>query len=334
VSNRPDPARRATGHDTGGMRLRPHGTRRTPRLAFLVALAVAASGAGAAGCSTSPETAPGSASAVDRNPSPTTAVRGVPVTMAELPLVDTSRPVLSGGTVLAAQRNLPTFVWTPAGAGPFPLVVFVHGYDTGPLDYRRFCSTLASAGYVVAAPSFPLEDPARGYPLDETRLPDEAADVAFVITELEQGSAGRVDGSRVAVVGHSDGADVALLVGYGPGSVDPRVGAVVADAPDPMTATAVPSHVPLLLVQGTADTVVPYSSSQTVYGQVAAPVDYVSLVGADHLGPIAGRTPWTPVLDEAVARFLDATVAPRGTGGGSPLAGLSDPPLVRYESKG
>jgi alpha-beta hydrolase superfamily lysophospholipase len=254
--------------------------------------------------------------------------------MTAIPLVDTARPVVSGGKVLARQRNLPTTVWAPSGVGSFPLVVFVHGYDVGPLGFRRFCSTLASDGYVVAAPSFPLEDPAQGYPLDETHLVDEAADVAFVITSLEQDPSTRVNRSPVAVVGHSDGADVALLVGYGRGTVDPRVGAVVASAPDPMTVASVASHVPLLLVQGTADSVVPYSSSQTVYRQIGTPVFYLSLVGADHSTPIIGDSRWTPVLDNSVATFLDATVARRATGTSSLAAELSTSPLVMFESKG
>ncbi|HEY5109388.1 MAG TPA: hypothetical protein VII96_07240 [Acidimicrobiales bacterium] len=315
------------------MRLRTDRTVRAAGLATVIALA-AATGAGLAGCSTSNEPSSGAPTPADRNPSPTTVARGTAVTMTGIPLVDAARPVVSGRQVLAAQRNLPTYVWTPAGAGPFPLVVFVHGYNVGPLAFQRFCSALASDGYVVAAPSFPLEDPARGFPLDETHLPDEAADVSFVITSLEQDASARVDGSRVAVIGHSDGADVALLVGYGPGSVDPRVGAVVADAPDTMTVAPVASHVPLLLVQGTADSVVPYSSSQTVYGQIDAPVSYLSLVGADHLPPIAGGSPWTPVLDGAVARFLDATVAGRGTGASSLAAELPASPLVSFQSKG
>ena len=296
-------------------------------------LTTAAAGALSA-CSTSTDSSP-RASTPDvaaNSPDPTTPRAAV--TMSQLSLVDGSRPVVSGGVELATQRDLPTTLWTPAGTGPFPLVVFVNGYDTGPLDYRRFCSTLASAGYVVAAPSFPLEDPARGFPLDRTHLSDEAADVTFVITAIDQLGIRQVDRSRVAVVGHSDGADVALLTGYGAGSVDPRVGAVVADAPDPMSTTAVTSSVPLLLVQGTSDSVVPYSASQAVFGQVDAPVSYLSLVGADHLPPIAGGTPWTPVLDAAVSRFLDASVAHRGPGAGSLAAELSGSPLVRFETKG
>ncbi len=256
-------------------------------------------------------------------------MRELDVTTRTLALVDPTRPVVEGGTELAPDRPLPTTIWLPAGPGPFPLVVFVHGFAVDPLTYRRFCATLASAGYVVAAPGFPLEDPDLPYALDRSELPAEAADVSFVITAVEHGPvAPKVDPTRIAVVGHSDGADVALMVVYERGTIDPRVGAVVADAPDPMVAAVVPSSVPLLLVQGTADTVVPYSASQTVFGQVRAPDDYLSLVGAGHLPPIAGGTVWTPVLDAAVADFLDSAVAGRGPGHGALAGELGASPLV------
>ncbi len=296
--------------------------------------AVTAAGIGLAGCSTTAANPATTTSSAPATTEPSTPVRGLAVSMTGLSLVDATRHVTSGGQMVAAQRNLPTFVWTPSGPGPFPLVVFVHGYDKGPLDYQRFCTTLASAGYVVAAPSVPQEDPARDFSLDRTHLGAEAADVSFVVTALEGRPAEHVDDARVAVVGHSDGADVALLAGYGTGTVDPRVGAVVADAPDPMTVATVASHVPLLLVQGTADTVVPYSSSQTVFSQIDAPIYFLSLLGADHLPTIAGGTRWTPVLDHAVALFLDATVGDRGPGDSTLDAGLSSSPLVRFESKG
>jgi len=293
---------------------------------------LAAAGA-SAGCTNADTNATGSTSGAHRSASPTT-TPGAAVTLTGMALVDTSRTVVGDGQVLASQRNLPTFVWTPDGHGPFPLVVFVHGYDVGPLTYERFCAALAARGYVVAAPSFPQEDPARGFPLDETHLGDEAADVSFVVTSIEQDASVRVDPSQVAVVGQSDGADVALLVGYGTGTVDPRVGAVVADSPDPMTVPPVSSRIPLLLVQGTADSVVPYSSSQTVFAQVPAPVFYVSLVGADHLPPIIGGSPWTPVLDAAVSDFLDGTVAGRGSGIAALDAALSASSLVQFRTKG
>lgn len=255
------------------------------------------------------------------------------MTVREEAIVDTSRQVVENGVVLAQERSLPTYVWTPVGAGPFPLVVFVQGYGVGPLTYERFCSRLASSGYVVAAPSFPLEDPARGFGLDREDLPEEAIDVSFVITTLEKGAlAKEIGATRVAVVGHSDGADIALMTGYEEGTVDARVRAVVAVAPDPITSTVLPSSSPLLLVQGTADSVVPYTASQTVFDQVQAPTYYLSLIGADHLPPIAGDTAWTPVLDAAVAHFLDAAVAGRGPGLVALTGQIGASPLVRLQT--
>ena len=266
---------------------------------------------------------------------PAPALRNLAVSLSELPLVDTSRPLVSNGVELAPDRGLPTYVWTPDAPGRYPLVVFVHGYDRSPMQYQRFCSTLASSGYVVAAPSFPLEDPTRGYGLDRSDLPNEAVDVSFVITSLQStAAADRIQPSTTAVVGHSDGADVALEVGYEQGTVDPRVRAVVAIAPDPVTAPLAPSTAPLLLVQGTTDSIVPYSASQTVFTQLAGPTWYVSLLGADHLPPIAGGTPWTPVLDGSVAEFLDATVAHRGPGTAALAGELGTSPLVRLATRG
>lgn len=255
-------------------------------------------------------------------------IRGDAVTMEQLTIVDTSRPLISDGQVLANEISLPTDVWLPSAPGRYPLVVFVHGYDVGPMTYERFCSTLASAGYLVAAPSFPLEDPSRGYGLNRDDLPNEPTDVSFVITTVEQGPlAARVVPGAVAVVGHSDGADVALMIGYQAGKVDPRVRAVVADAPDPMTGPIAASSVPLLLMQGNADTTVPYQSSQTVFAQVGAPRYYLTLLGANHFPPIGGSSPWTPTLDAAVADFLDATVAGRGPGTAALPAQLGALPL-------
>jgi dienelactone hydrolase len=262
-------------------------------------------------------------------------LRSLAVTRTEQQLADTGRPLVRDGVVLAPDRQLPTYIWTPDPPGRYPLVVFVHGYDRSPLQYERFCSVLASSGYVVAAPSFPLEDPTRGFGLDRSDLANEAVDVSSVITSMEAGAAtNRVQPSRIAVVGHSDGADVALEVGFEQGTVDPRVQADVAIAPDPITAPLAPSSAPLLLVQGTADSVVPYASSQSVFDQLPGPTYYVSLLGADHLPPIAGGTPWTPVLDGAVADFLDATVAHRGPGRAALAGQLGASPLVRLATRG
>jgi len=276
---------------------------------------------------------PGTATTTTVGPEP--ALRGLAVTLTEQQFVDNGHPLVNDGVELAPDRQLPTDVWSPDAPGRYPLVVFVHGYDRSPLQYERFCSMLASSGYVVAAPSFPLEDPTRGYGLDRSDLPNEAGDVSAVISSMESAAgADRIEPTRIAVVGHSDGADVALEVGYEQGTVDPRVQALVAIAPDPVTTPLAPSTPPLLLVQGTADSVVPYASSQSVFARLPGPTWYVSLLGADHLPPIAGGTPWTPVLDTAVADFLDATVAHRGPGPAALAGQLGASPLVRLATRG
>ena len=290
---------------------------------------------GATGHDGGPGAAPTGTAATTTTAGPAPALESLAVTRTDRQLVDAGRPLVRDGVVLAPVRQLPTYVWTPDRPGRYPLVVFVHGYDRSPLQYERFCSVLASSGYVVAAPSFPLEDPTRGFGLDRSDLANEAVDVASVITTMESAAAtDRIEPAEIAVVGHSDGADVALEVGYEQGTVDRRVQAAVAIAPDPITAPLAPSAAPLLLVQGTADSVVPYTSSQSVFAQLPGPTYYVSLLGADHLPPIAGGTSWTPVLDGAVADFLDATVAHRGPGGAALTGQLGASPLVRLATKG
>ena len=238
-------------------------------------------------------------------PSPANA----PASPQVIDLVDPARPVVTNGRTISSSRSLPTTIWRPSRAGSYPLVVFAHGYRLGPPGYARFCSMLAEAGYVVAAPSFPLADETRRNGLDRGDIPNEARDVSFVISALRASPiASSISAGPVGVAGHSDGADVALIVGYQQGLSDPAVGAVVAVAPDAFTAQVSTSRPPLLLVHGDSDATVPYSESVQVFARVQGSRTFLTLVGADHLPPIADRTVWTPVLDGAVVTFFDATL--------------------------
>ncbi|HET7352621.1 MAG TPA: hypothetical protein VFJ11_01055, partial [Gaiellaceae bacterium] len=52
-----------------------------------------------------------------------------------------------------------THLWYPPavdGNRPWPLVVFGHGFATTPFRYERLLRAWAAAGYLVAAPVFPL----------------------------------------------------------------------------------------------------------------------------------------------------------------------------------
>ena len=224
-------------------------------------------------------------------------------------LVDNARPVTSNGRTIATTRALPTTVWRPGGAGNHPLVVLAHGYRLGPPGYARFCAMLAEAGYVVAAPSFPLADETRGNGLDRADIPSEARDVSFVISALRKSLiASSIAPGPVGVAGHSDGADVALIVGYQQGFADPTIGAVVAVAPDAFTGQLSSNRPPLLLIHADADATVPYSESVQVFARIPGRRIFLTLIGADHLPPIADSTVWTSALDGATVTFFDATL--------------------------
>ncbi len=68
--------------------------------------------------------------------------------------------------------------------GPLPLIVFGHGFAVTPAYYFRLLRAWARAGYVVAAPVFPLENAnAPGGP-NESDLVNQPRDMSFVITSM------------------------------------------------------------------------------------------------------------------------------------------------------
>ena len=296
---------------------RLHLDRRRLVLVIIGTIVVAAIGLGlgrAIGRTSSPgsDATPDATTPIATEPStpPTTDAVVFPVATTTVTIVDSTRPVQSGGATLADHRELPTTVWAPTGTGRYPLIVFAHGYDAGPLDHARFCEQLAASGFVVAAPSFPLADPSRGFGLDREDISQEALDIVLIAHQMRVGVlSARITSGPVGVVGHSDGADAALLVAERPTIVDPLIGAVVAIAPDAIVGPLTDVAPPLLLIHGTADEVVPYSRSTQVFASISGARWFLTLDGGDHQTPILGGSPWTPVLDASVTDFLRAALA-------------------------
>lgn len=187
-----------------------------------------------------------------------------PVTTTMVALVDTSRPTVSRGRTVSTARSLTTQVWAPAVPGRWPLVVFGHGYQVGPGPYATMLRAWAADGYVVAAPEFPLSDQAvAGGNLDEADINNEPGDLRFVIDSLAapgSSMAARIDPTRVAAAGHSDGAEAALFEAITPAPAgQPTIRAVIAMSVSPLPGTTHLANPPLLVTQGDVDSINPLS---------------------------------------------------------------------------
>jgi predicted dienelactone hydrolase len=206
----------------------------------------------------------------------------------------------------------------PARAnGPFPLVVFGHGFAVTPALYHKMLQAWARAGYVVAAPAFPLENAdAPGGP-NESDLVNQPDDVRFVISSMIEAGrasngllAGLLDGSEVAVAGQSDGGDTALAVGYDRYFRDPRVKAVLvlsgAEMPGVGGLELARGGPPLLATQGSADTVNLPSETQAFFEAARRPKYLLTLLGAEHLPPYSYEQPQLGIVERVTTAFLDA----------------------------
>ncbi len=249
-----------------------------------------------------------------------------------LPLVDPSRPTISHGTVVAPVRSLTTLVWAPAVPGRWPLVVFAHGFQLGPGPYTALLQAWAAQGFVVAAPEFPLTDQAiAGANLDENDLPQQPADIRFVIDALvAPGSplAGRIDASRVGVAGHSDGAETALAVSILPAPAgQPSIRAVIAMSVQPLIGVASTANPPILVTQGDEDTINPLPYGEQTWAEAAGAKYLAILHGAGHLPPLEAGSAWLPGLEATTEAFLRAYVAGDAPSSAIVAAG-TDPPLI------
>ena len=237
----------------------------------------------------------------------------------ELTFVDPTRPTVARPPVDGSpQRVLRTAVIRPDGAGgPWPLVVFGHGFDVSAATYQRLLDAIAGAGFVVAAPEFPGSSSVLPGRADEADLQQEPCDLRLVAREVEAAStgsgelAGSVRGGSVVLAGQSDGATAAAyatLVGVAcPG---PPVAGVVAFSPNPVRSAdidpAVAASGPALLaITGSADTVNPASHTAALYRQWPGPAWMLTSAADTHLGP-STDSPRRAAITAVVIDFLEA----------------------------
>ncbi|HEY1634647.1 MAG TPA: hypothetical protein VGF64_07815 [Acidimicrobiales bacterium] len=246
----------------------------------------------------------------------------VPVAQLSLPLVDASRRAGSGPRVLttsvwypAAAGSPDNVAAPPAAGGPFPLIVFAHGFDVTPAPYADLLRSWARAGYVVAAPTFPLTNPGAPGGPDEADLVNQPADVRFVIDQLLAADAkpgplaGLVDPHKIGVAGHSDGGITAAEVAYNTCCRDTRISAAIvmagAEIGVPGGSYFPPGSAPLLAIQGDADhSNNPQNSRQLYNSDGGGPKYLLDLPGASHEGPFMDGGPAANVVQASTIDFL------------------------------
>ncbi|HWE10119.1 MAG TPA: hypothetical protein VG325_12240 [Solirubrobacteraceae bacterium] len=202
-------------------------------------------------------------------------------------------------------------------AGPFPLVVFSQGFDVTAESYSWLLDAWARAGYVVADPTYPLTDPSTPGGVSEADIVNHPGDLRYVISTLLGGQRdghsvlhGLVDPSRVAIIGHSDGGDVSLAAAADSCCRIPAVKAAVILSGAELSAFGGSYYsagsVPLLVVQGSADTInVPGCSAQ-LYDGAPPPKYYLNIAGAEHQPPYLDPGATRTGVARSVIAFLDA----------------------------
>lgn len=227
---------------------------------------------------------------------------------------------------------LPTEVWYPAVAsgpgtaperrpGPYPLLVFSQGFGLPVSDYQGLLTQWASAGFVVAAPTYPYTSGPFATPAAaetaEADITNHPADLRFVITTMLQVSGeqtsllhGLINPQEIGITGHSDGGDVSLTVADNTCCKDTRVKALaVLSGAELWTFGGTyfsGSQVPILVVQGDADTINYPGCSEQIYNEASDPKYYLDLLGAEHEPPYIQPGPYETVVANVTTDYFEA----------------------------
>lgn len=283
------------------------------RLALLLPLALALCACGGGG---SAQTAPDGSFAIGQT---------------SFQFVDASRPTAPhNGVAGADSRTLPTIVYYPAAgavdapvradAPPlpgrrFPLIIFAHGLSAVANVYGTVTRPLAAAGYVVAAPDFPLsKGTAPGGPVADDYI-NQPADESFIIDQILRLNDdptsplhGLIDAQHIGASGHSLGGMTTFGIAFNTCCRDRRIDAAV-----PMAGQLVPFPggeykaaigPPVLIIHGDVDETVPYTSATDAYALANPPKLLLTHRGGGHVVPfLGGNDP------PAIAATIDATIA-------------------------
>jgi hypothetical protein len=186
------------------------------------------------------------------------------------------------------------------------LLLFAPGFLQCPGTYSHLLQVWASAGYVVAAVTFPRTNCHLGTEAYEADLVNQPHDMSYVLTRLLALStrpgdwfSGLLDPHEVGAAGQSDGGDTVAALAANTCCTDRRLKAVAvlsgAEWP-PMPGRYFPAGVP------------PWMSLQLYHADGAGARYYLDLFGASHLIPYEGTNPAERLTARVTLAFFDRYV--------------------------
>jgi hypothetical protein len=274
----------------------------------------------------------------------------------------------------AGPRRLVTEIWYPSaggsksaptagakpdyGAGPFPVVVFAHGFDTLPATYAPLLGSWVNAGFIVVAPLLPDENANEISSLGnatitqlqeaESDIVNEPYDIAYVVSQVESGAAGVASTGagwlkglaapgKYALAGHSDGAQAVAALVYSQVATQAYASSYAALATRPFAVVilsgselsgtyAPPASAPqMLLVQSAVDQCnLPQNAALLFHDSGGGFL--LKLLGAHHFAPYVGLGPAAPLVESVTTAFLKEALA--GTPTVAELAGSITSPKI------
>ena len=249
------------------------------------------------------------------------------VSRSERVWTDDTRPTARNGSFPGApNRTLRTLLWLSSSAHPQPLFIMAHGFTGLPEKFEAMAHAIATAGFVVAAPAFPLtnQEAPGGQVGNIQEVAHQPADVSFLISALLDANAtpgdalhDRIVPTHIAALGHSLGGTTVTALTRKACCRDPRVAATILFAPGPVDFfrnrfgdDPIAAGPPTLILQGHRDPIISLGSSQNLYAQFDPPRFLVGIPEADHSDAIEARTePLTDVqqvTQRSIVTFLNA----------------------------
>jgi dienelactone hydrolase len=250
----------------------------------------------------------------------------------ERTFVDSSRPTRANGNAPAlGERSLATRVWyaptpleTPACRGTrCALVVLAHGFGGRTSRFDAIARLLASAGYIVAAPAFPLtnQDTPGRHLSGFDDVVQQPKDLSVVIDGLLAAAEDRndplyrrIDGERIGAVGHSLGGTTVVAATHSQCCADTRIDAAALVAPGAVLvepffgAPPSPDGPPLLIINGRNDPLVRPASSLEFARSLTPPWYFLEILDVGHVLLIENiGDPQLPlyVTERATRAFFD-----------------------------